>query len=118
MVRLIGLVLVLLAATAATAQLFSSQEVRGRRDPSLDKKQFLERMGRPSKEANKARVERWKHFVGLPAEEVKAKIMAEDGSLHVQIVQENSPVTMDYRLDRVRLVVDKNGLLSRPPKTG
>jgi hypothetical protein len=40
------------------------------------------------------------------------------GLTNVVIVPEGSAVTADYRTDRVRIVVDKNGIVIEIPRTG
>lgn len=59
-----------------------------------------------------------KDMVGWVGEDAKALILAEDSFLHVMIVQENSMLTMDYREDRVRILVDENGKVARQPRIG
>lgn len=55
---------------------------------------------------------------GIPGEEAKSKIEKEYPSLLVQIVPEDSMVTMDYREDRVRIFVDTDGKVARVPILG
>jgi len=38
--------------------------------------------------------------------------------LRVFVITERTPVTMDYRLDRVRVVVDDDGVVVKPPRQG
>jgi hypothetical protein len=43
----------------------------------------------------------WTYLVGIPGVDPKNIILTEDSTLNVIILPENSPVTRDYRLDRV-----------------
>jgi hypothetical protein len=60
----------------------------------------------------------WPELVGRPGAEAEAIIHEDDASLLVQIIPENSMVTMDYRLDRVRVFVNKEGTVVRAPRVG
>ena len=60
----------------------------------------------------------WPELVGKTAVEAKAAIEAESPGLTVHIVPPNSMVTMDYRLDRVRIYEDDNGMVANPPQVG
>ena len=57
-------------------------------------------------------------LVGMTGEEAKAEIMAINPTLEVHIVPEGSMMTADYRLNRVRIFVDKNGKVAREPQRG
>jgi hypothetical protein len=56
--------------------------------------------------------------VGNNAEEAKLAILADNDSLNVLIVPQGSMVTMDYREDRVRLFVDEENKVVKPPRVG
>ena len=63
----------------------------------------------------------WPELVGKPGEEAKEIILATGAAIGVttvQIVPEDSMVTMDYRTDRVRIFVDSNGKVARTPIVG
>ena len=55
---------------------------------------------------------------GLDGEEAKQRILADMPGLNVVLVPEGSPVTMDYRLDRVRIFVTKDGKVASKPSQG
>jgi hypothetical protein len=55
---------------------------------------------------------------GMDGEEAKAVLKNEYPSLLVQLIPENSIVTMDYREDRVRVFVDKDGKVVKVPMIG
>ena len=59
-----------------------------------------------------------KDMVGWNGEDAKAAILAEQSSLHVYIVPQNSMLTMDYSEERVRILVDENGKVVRQPRIG
>ena len=60
----------------------------------------------------------WPHLLGHPAIEVENKIKDERPDLHVVRVPHNSMVTMDMRMDRVRVFVGDDGTVVRPPRVG
>ena len=64
------------------------------------------------------RTKTWTNFVGLTGQEAKDQMLREYPDVKVQIVPENSMVTMDYRLDRMRIYVDKDNKVVQPPKLG
>lgn len=57
-------------------------------------------------------------LVGMTGEEAKAAIQAINPSLKVYIVPEGAVVTTDWRMDRVRISVDKEGKVKREPQRG
>lgn len=60
----------------------------------------------------------WPECVHLPVEEAKAIIERERPDLHVAIVPKGAMVTMDMRMDRVRLYHNNKGNVSSLPKLG
>ena len=61
-----------------------------------------------------------KILLGMTGEEAKAAVLAGDSSLleeNVHILPSDSMVTMDYRLDRVRIFV-KDGVVVSQPQHG
>ena len=60
----------------------------------------------------------WPECVGIPAEDCQTLILSEAPSLNTFIIPEGSPVTMDYRLDRVRIFVDDNNVVVSAPSRG
>jgi hypothetical protein len=56
--------------------------------------------------------------VGIPGEEAKTKILAENPKLQVIIVPFGSPLTSDYHFNRVRIIVDESGLVEQIPRIG
>eukprot|EP00250_Pteridium_aquilinum_P035733 c9873_g1_i1 orf=146-469(+) len=69
-------------------------------------------------QVNTAPLKAWPELVGLSGEEAKSKILAENPDLNVLVVPEDSFMTMDFQLKRVRVFVDSNGQVSRAPKVG
>lgn len=55
---------------------------------------------------------------GLEGEEARKIIEKEFPSLSVQVVPEDSMVTMDFREDRVRIFVNASGKVARVPMLG
>lgn len=60
----------------------------------------------------------WPHLLGKPAAEVERAIKLERPELVVVSVSHNAMVTMDMRLDRVRLFSDGSGNVVRSPRVG
>lgn len=60
----------------------------------------------------------WPELLGETAEEAERKIKEEKPELNIHIIPPNSVVTMDYRLDRVRLFVDESGNVAQEPRLG
>jgi len=58
------------------------------------------------------------HHVGKDAKEVQELIQKEHPELKVYIVPQDAAVTMDYRVDRVRLFIDSDGMVARTPHAG
>merc|ERR1712168_1737520 len=56
-------------------------------------------------------------LIGMTGEAAKEEIRAAHPTLFVIIVPPGTPVTMDHRLDRVRIFVDAQGLVDREPYT-
>ena len=59
----------------------------------------------------------WPHLVGKPVADAVAELKAAHPALKVLPVPSGSMVTMDYRLDRVRVFHD-SGKVSAPPQRG
>lgn len=60
----------------------------------------------------------WPELVGKTGEEAEEKIKNDHPSLSVSVVPEGSMMTMDYRTDRVRIMVDEDGKVNAAPKVG
>ncbi|CAI5507733.1 unnamed protein product [Closterium sp. Naga37s-1] len=72
----------------------------------------------PGSNMDEGQPKSWPELVGIPGTEAREKILAEDPTLQVGIVRPGMMVTMDYRLNRVRIYVDKDGIVNRPPTLG
>mmetsp|Transcript_616 Transcript_616/g.822 ORF Transcript_616/g.822 Transcript_616/m.822 type:complete len:106 (-) Transcript_616:126-443(-) len=62
----------------------------------------------------------WKRCVGMTGEECQEYIKRTVPDLEdrVYIIGHDQMATMDYRLDRVRIFVNENGVVERVPKRG
>ncbi|CAF2120414.1 unnamed protein product [Rotaria magnacalcarata] len=60
----------------------------------------------------------WPELVGKKGEEAVKIIKKETGFDNVVIVKQESPITLDYRTDRVRVFVDANGIVVTAPTIG
>ena len=61
----------------------------------------------------------WPNLVGMPGQQAKDIIERENTELTlVVIIPDGSPVTADYREDRVRIFVDEHGKVSQIPRIG
>jgi Ca2+-binding EF-hand superfamily protein len=61
----------------------------------------------------------WQNLVGTGGESAVGIIQAERPDLvRVSVLEDGAMMTMDYREDRVRVMVDENGNVSQPPTVG
>lgn len=60
----------------------------------------------------------WPEVVGKSGEEAKGIILQDDATTDVHVVPEGSPVTRDFRMNRVRVYVDTNGVVVQVPRRG
>ncbi|CAG5130177.1 unnamed protein product [Candidula unifasciata] len=60
----------------------------------------------------------WPALVGKTFDEAVRLIKQENPDLNVEKVAEGSMTTMDYRIDRVRVFVNEEGVVVSPPTTG
>ncbi|XP_060577863.1 uncharacterized protein LOC132734972 [Ruditapes philippinarum] len=60
----------------------------------------------------------WPELVGLPSTEAENVIRGIYKNITIQILPENSMVTMDYREDRVRIFTDGEGKVATAPMIG
>ena len=61
----------------------------------------------------------WPNLVGTGGESAVGIIQAERPDLvRVSVLEDGAMMTMDYREDRVRVMVDENGNVSQPPTVG
>jgi hypothetical protein len=60
----------------------------------------------------------WPELEGKMGEEAKQVIQDQYPDFNIQIIPENSMVTMDYRTDRVRVFINANGIVTGTPQVG
>mmetsp|Transcript_14468 Transcript_14468/g.18896 ORF Transcript_14468/g.18896 Transcript_14468/m.18896 type:complete len:148 (+) Transcript_14468:170-613(+) len=61
----------------------------------------------------------WPELVGMPGEQARLIIVQENPSIkQVDLIPEDSMVTMDYREDRVRIFVKEDGTVASIPQHG
>ena len=60
----------------------------------------------------------WPALVGLPAEGAVETIKRENPLLKIFVLKEGTPVTRDFRRDRIRIWVDEEGKVVRSPQIG
>ncbi|CAF1052839.1 unnamed protein product [Didymodactylos carnosus] len=60
---------------------------------------------------------RWRELVGKTGE-YAMEVIKRAGFTNVVIVQKDTPLTMDYRPDRVRIFVDDSGIVNQIPQNG
>ena len=63
----------------------------------------------------KEKKSQWPELLGKNGQEAVNIIKKETGFSHVMAIRAGSMVTMDYRTDRVRVYVDKHGIVTRTP---
>ncbi|CAL8989888.1 unnamed protein product [Prunus brigantina] len=61
---------------------------------------------------------RWPELLGAQGTVAEATIERENSLVDAQIVLEGTPVTRDFRCDRVRVWVDTDGIVTRVPSIG
>ena len=59
-----------------------------------------------------------KSLINQTGEQAKNEISAVDASLMIEILPQDAMVTEDYRLDRVRIFVDGDGIVVKQPQKG
>ncbi|ELU11714.1 hypothetical protein CAPTEDRAFT_21329 [Capitella teleta] len=62
--------------------------------------------------------EQWPELAGKTGAEAQAAVKADRPDVEVQVMDEGSPCTMDYRTDRVRIFVNTDGKVSGTPMCG
>jgi len=62
--------------------------------------------------------EQWPELVGKTGAEAETAVKADRPDIRVEVMNENSPCTMDYRVDRVRIFVNAENHVVSPPQTG
>jgi hypothetical protein len=62
--------------------------------------------------------EEWTEVVGMTGEEAEAKIKADRPDVMVEVLNELSPCTMDFRTDRVRVFVNADKKVVAAPRCG
>ena len=60
----------------------------------------------------------WPMLVDVTGEAAKTQIEAGNPGMTVEVVAFGMMVTMDYREDRIRIFVDEQGLVKKPPRVG
>ncbi|XP_039042501.1 glu S.griseus protease inhibitor-like [Hibiscus syriacus] len=60
----------------------------------------------------------WPELVGEDGESAKKTIESENPNLKVTVGRDGSPMTLDYRTNRVRIWVDEKGLVVYTPTIG
>ncbi|KAL1825405.1 hypothetical protein ACET3Z_012183 [Daucus carota] len=57
----------------------------------------------------------WPELVGEKVEIAAAKVEKENPGVHAIVMLEGSPGTLDFRCDRVRVMVNEHGIVVHPP---
>ncbi|CAF0975084.1 unnamed protein product [Rotaria sordida] len=57
----------------------------------------------------------WLELVGINGKDAVKLIKQETGFSSVMTIEEGSPITLDYRMDRVRVFVNKKGIVASVP---
>jgi len=67
---------------------------------------------------SKERKSEWPELVGKTEKEAREILLKEDKDLQVEthVMRPDLTFTCDFRPDRVRLVVDKAGMVQQPPR--
>ncbi|XP_021886836.1 subtilisin inhibitor-like [Carica papaya] len=83
--------------------------------PTLPLPRFYGQLGGSNDGAGKSE---WPELVGKSAEEAERKIKEEMPGAKIHVVPSDHYITMDFRLERVRLFVDSAGIVEKVPRTG
>ncbi|XP_074650033.1 uncharacterized protein LOC141905159 [Tubulanus polymorphus] len=67
---------------------------------------------------NKQEKDTWPELVGRPWKEAENIIRSSYKNITIQVLSENSPCTMDYCTERVRIIIDGDGKVVIPPTIG
>jgi len=62
--------------------------------------------------------EQWPELVGKTSAEAEEAVKHDRPDVTIEVLKETSPATMDYRVDRVRIITDDAGVVTSPPCTG
>jgi hypothetical protein len=62
--------------------------------------------------------EQWPELVGKTGAEAEAAVKADRPDVKVEVMDERSPCTADYRVDRVRIFVNAEKHVVSAPMTG
>ncbi|XP_018825238.1 inhibitor of trypsin and hageman factor [Juglans regia] len=60
----------------------------------------------------------WPELIGASGEAAAEKIEAENSNVHATVLLEGTPVTRDFRCDRVRVWVTESGVVYEVPRVG
>ncbi|PWA72408.1 hypothetical protein CTI12_AA270950 [Artemisia annua] len=60
----------------------------------------------------------WPELVGAKGEDAAATIERENPLVHAIVLLEGSPITLDFRCDRVWVFVDSCGIVDQTPTIG
>merc|ERR1712070_372502 len=60
----------------------------------------------------------WGQLVGSTGEAARETVLQSDGIRRAEVVPDGSMMTMDFREDRVRIIVDAHGVVVYPPQRG
>ena len=60
----------------------------------------------------------WPEVVGLHSAEAEKVIHADDASINIQVLPQGSATTRDFRINRVRVFVNGEGVVVDPPRRG
>ncbi|CAN1136988.1 Proteinase inhibitor [Linum perenne] len=58
----------------------------------------------------------WPELLGKKGHTAAETVERENRQVHAIIIKEGDPMTMDYRCDRVRVVVDDHGIVTSVPR--
>lgn len=60
----------------------------------------------------------WPKCVGMTAQECRRYILAYAEDVTIQVLPQDSMMTMDFQTDRVRILVDEGGIVTQIPSRG
>ncbi|KAF3436191.1 hypothetical protein FNV43_RR23283 [Rhamnella rubrinervis] len=60
----------------------------------------------------------WPELLGAKGEDAEKKIEKENHNVDAVVILEGTPVTKDYRCNRVRVWVNRSGIVTEVPRIG
>jgi hypothetical protein len=60
----------------------------------------------------------WPEVVGLSGQEAEERVKNDDPTVQTQVLDQNAPCTRDFRMNRVRIFINGEGVVVKAPRRG